>query len=201
MKKSFIVVFLFFISITTLGQADALSVEKVECKNKFKGSKLVLVYKIDTTVKKSFIYSYDLDYFISLNDSSKLLLIESLLKYEDDSTRCCLDVTSWSFNGIEGCRGKPKNVTHCTIQIDALFMINRLCWPKLMELYSCSQVLYDSKLKKDINNDQKKIKMVFTAYKKWHEECKAKGKIEKYFPFNDGRYVWYGGRKSITLKK
>lgn len=192
---------LFFISAVTLAQTGILSVEKNECKNKFKGSKLVLISKADTAVKQSFTYSYDLDYFISLNDSCKLLLIESLLKYENDSARCCLDVTSWSFNGIEGCRGKPKDVKHCTIQVDALFMINRLCWPKLMELYSCSQVLYDSKLKKSINNDQKKIKIVFAAYKKWFEECKTKGKIERYFPFNDGRYVWYGGRKSIAPKQ
>lgn len=201
-KKSFIgIALLFFVAVTTVAQTGNFYAEKVECKNKFKGSKLVLNYKSDTITKQSFTYSYDLDYFINLDDSSKLILIEALLKYENDTARCCLDVTSWSFNGIEGCRGKPNNVKHCTIQIDALFMINRLCWPKLMELYSCSQVLYDSKLKKDINSDQKKIKIVFAAYKKWFAECKAKGKIERYFPFNDGRYVWYGGRKSIAVPK
>lgn len=188
---------LFFCSIKAVAQNKRFYAEKVECKNRFKGSKLVLIYKRDTMTKKSFTYNYDLDDFINLDDSSKLILIEALLKFEDDTVRCCLDATNWSFNGIEGCRGKPKGVKYYSIQIDALFMINRLCWPKLMELYSCSQVLYDNKLKKDINSDQKKIKIVFTAYKKWFEVCKAKGKIERYFPFNDGQYVWYGGRKSI----
>lgn len=200
MKKLFILALLFLITVAAMAQTNTFSVEKVECKNKFKGSKLVLNCKNDTTIKQSFTYSYDLDYFTSLNDSSKFILIGELLKFENDTSHCCLNVTNWSFNGIEGCGGKPKNVKYYTIQIDALFMINRLCWPKLMELYSCSQVLYDNKLKKEINSDQKKIKIVFAIYKKWYEECKVKGKIEKYFPFNDGRYVWYGGKKSITSK-
>lgn len=201
MKKNFIAVLLFFISAATLAQTNTFSVARVECKNKFKGSKLVLTYKNDTVAKQSFTYSYDLAFFIGLSDSSKLILIDELLKYESDTARCCLDATSWSFNGIEGCRGKPKNVKHYTLQVDALFMINRLCWSKLMELYSCSPVLYDNKLKKEINSDPEKIKCVFKDYKKWYAECKAKGRIPKYFPFNDGRYVWYGGRKSIASKE
>lgn len=101
---------------------------------------------------------------------------------------------------MEGCRGYPKNAQRYTIQVDALFMINRLCWPKLMELYSCSPVLYDNKLKKEINSNQEAIKAVFSKYKDWYAICKAKKLIPKYFPFNDGRYVWYGGQKSIAPK-
>jgi hypothetical protein len=112
-----------------------------------------------------------------------------------------MEVISSSFNGIEGCGGSPKGVKRYKVQIDALYIINRLCWPGSMDFYSCSPALYDKKIKKSINSDQKKIKIVFAAYKKWFEECKTKGKIERYFPFNDGRYVWYGGRKSVAPKK
>jgi hypothetical protein len=184
------------------GQVPVVNITKKECTydKKYSGKKLIIQYSFDTINLVSPV-EYWLDGFITLPDSSKLLIIEKLLEYENDTALCCMNVVNRSFNGIEGCRGKPKGVTRYTIQVDALFMINRLCWPKLMELYSCTPVLYDSKLKKSINSDHKKIKLVFAAYKNWFEGCKAKGKIERYFPFNDGRYVWYGGRKSIAPKK
>jgi hypothetical protein len=182
-------------------QNHSLSVAKENCRfmKKYYGAKLVMKHKTDT-IHESSKYGYGLDYFINLGDSIKLLLIEHLLKYEDDITLCCLDVVEHSLNGNEGCRGAPKNVRRYTIQVDALLMINRLCWPKLIELYSCVPVLYDNKEKQQINNNPKLIKIVFEDYKKWHAECKATGKIPRYFPFNDGRYVWYGGRKSIAAK-
>lgn len=196
-----LILLLIVTSINVLAQGDTLFVEKSEClfMNKYKGSKLVLHYKDDTLQKESFTYGYDLEYFIKLSDDKKLLLIENLLRYENDTALCCLDVIGHSFNGIEGCRGVPKSKRY-TIQIDALYMINRLCWPGLMEFYSCYNVLYDTKTDKEINSDPSKIECVFKEYKKWYEECKAIGRIPKYFPFNDGRYVWYGGRKSGVLK-
>jgi hypothetical protein len=187
-------------STSVWSQADTFYVEKKECTNSFHGNKLVLSYKNDTAFHSSFIYGYDLSFFISLDDNKKLLLVEKLLEYEDDTSHCCMKIGTFSFNGNEGCRGTPKDVKTFTIQVDALFMINRLCWPKLMELYSCSPVLYDKRLGKEINSSPDKIKCVFKEYKKWYAECKAQGKIGKYFPFNDGRYVWYGGRKSIAPK-
>lgn len=202
LKQVFVILTLVFLATASaVAQTENIYVEKKECKNNFKGYKLVLNYKSDTVQQTSFTYGYDLNYFISLDESKKLLLIEALLKYENDTSHCCMKIIGYSLNGNEGCRGVPKNVKQFTIQVDALFMINRLCWPKLMELYSCSPVLYDTKLKKEINSNQEKIKCVFKDYEKWFEECKVKGKITKYFPFNDGRYVWYGGRKSIAPKE
>lgn len=197
-SKLFIVVLLLGSVLNCYGQ---VSVTKKKCTydTKYSGEKLIIQYKTDTINLQSSI-EYWLSDFIELPDSTKLLIIEKLLGYESDTSLCCLNVINRSFNGIEGCRGKPKDAIRYTLQVDALFMINRLVWPKLMELYSCTPVLYDNKLKKSINHDQKKIKCVFAEYKKWYEECKAKGKIERYFPFNDGRYTWYGGRKSGVPK-
>ena len=188
-------------AVVCFGQNAEVKITKKQCTyaNQYSGQKLIIHYNADTVNLESPV-EYWLDNFIILPDSIKLLIIEKLLEYENDTSLCCMNVVNRSFNGIEGCRGKPKGVTRYNIQVDALFMINRLCWPKWMELYSCTPVLYDNKLKKSINNDPKKIKIVFAEYKKWYAERKVKGKIGYYFPFNIGRYVWYGGRKSGAPK-
>ena len=203
MKKTFTVISsIFFFSTTIIAQTDSLYIEKKECvsENSYKGYKLVIHYINDSSSQTAKTYDYYLNFLQGIDDKTKLKLIGLLLQYQDDTSLCCIKVYNYSFNGNEGCRGKPKDVTRYTIQVDALFMINRLCWPKLMELYSCSPVLYDNKLKKEINSEPEKIKCMFNEYKKWYEECKAKGKISEYFPFNDGRFVWYGGRKSVIQK-
>lgn len=200
--KFFLIALLLVGVLNCYGQVAVVKVTKKICTydTKYSGEKLIIHYTYDTVDLQSPV-EYWLDSFITLSNSVKLLIIEKLLGYEDDTSLCCINVVNRSFNGIEGCKGNPKGVTRYTIQVDALFMINRLVWPKLMELYSCAPVLYDSKLQKEINSNQEKIKCVFAEYKKWYEECKSKGSIPRYFPFNDGRYVWYGGRKSITLKQ
>jgi hypothetical protein len=192
----------FFFSTTIIAQSDSVYVERKECvsESSYKGYKLVIHYINDSARQTAKTYDYHLDFLQGIDDITKIKLIGLLLQYQDDTSLCCIKTYNYSFNGIEGCRGKPKDVTRYTIQVDALFMINRLCWPKLMELYSCTPVLYDNKLKKEINSDPEKIKCIFKEYREWYEECKSKGTISKYFPFNDGRYVWYGGRKSISPK-
>jgi hypothetical protein len=186
-----------------LAQTDTAYIEKKECISEgiYRGHKLIVHYRQDTINAIAKMYDYNLDFLNGVSDKIKLDLIRMLLNYQDDTTMCCIKVQHYNFNGNEGCRGNIENVSRYTIQVDALFMINRLCWPKLIELYSCSPVLYDNKLKKEINSDPEKIKCVFRDYKKWFEDCKAKGKIDKYFPFNTGRYVWDGGRKSVSPKE
>jgi hypothetical protein len=202
MRKIHLIVILgVFLCRFVNAQTDILAVEKRTdlVRDSFYGSKLVLLCRTDTGQEVSFTYSYDLAYFITLDNEKKLKLIGELLKYENDTSLCCLEVANYSF-GNEGCRGHPPDVTRYTTQIDALFMINRLCWPKLMELYSCSPVLYDKRRGKAINDDQAKIKLVFAKYKKWYATCMSKGRLLRYFPFNEGRYSWFGGRKSIARK-
>ncbi len=204
MKKIFALISSILVfSVIIIAQTDSVYIERKECisEDSYKGYKLIIHYVNDTSSQTAKTFDYYLDFLQGIDDKTKLNLIGSLLQYQGDTSLCCIKAYTYSFNGIEGCLGKPKDVTRYTIQVDALFMINRLVWPKLMELYSCSPVLYDKKLKKDINNDNEKIKCVFAEYKKWYEECKAISRIPGYFPFNDGRYVWYGGRKSIAKKE
>ena len=179
------------------GQRDLVHIERRHCNyaNKYSGEKLFILFDTDTGTLKSAL-DYWLDPFINMADSNKLKIVSKLLTFENDTSLCCMDATSRSFNGIEGCRGKPKNVNRFNIQIDALFMINRLCWPKTMEFYSCTPVLYDQKKKIVINSNPKKISLVFKDYIQWYQKCLKEGKVSKYFPFNEGRYVWYGGRKN-----
>ena len=181
------------------GQQPKIQIIKKKCTydRKYSGEKIIMHYQ-DDSLNLTSANEYWLNSFIKLPDSIKFLLIEKLLKCENDTALCCMNVVTRSFNGIEGCGGTPKSVKRYTIQVDALYIINRLCWPGSMDFYSCTPVLYDSKQQKSINNDQKKIKIVFAAYKKWFAECKTNGKIGRYFPFNDGRYVWYGGKKGIA---
>jgi hypothetical protein len=199
--KIFFSTLIFVWVLNCYGQDNFVGITKKHCTyaGKYSGEKLIINFIRDTASLISSM-DYSLFDFIKLSDSSKLLVIEKLLEYGNDTSLCCMEVSSWSFNGIEGCRGKPKGITRYSIQVDALFMINRLCWPKWTELYSCTPVLYDNKLKKSINNDSKKIKIVYAEYRKWFLERKAKGNVGYYFPFNTGRYGWYGGRKSGAPK-
>ena len=135
-----------------------------------------------------------LDY-VALPDSTKLSLIGQLLGFVKDTDLSCRKVTSYSFNGIEGCRGNPNGVDRYSIAIEALFTINRFCWPKSMELYSCTPVLWDTARKIAINDNPRAIAKFAKEYKKWYKQCVRLGYIPKKFPFNKGKYVWFGGRK------
>ena len=204
MKKTFLALCTFFsFTSTIVAQTDSVFVEKKECvsENSYKGFKLIIHFYSNSSIQIAKPYDYYLDFLKDIDSKTKLELIRLLLQFQDDSSLCFLKTYNYSFNGIEGCSGKPEGVNRYTIQLDALFIINRLCWPKLMELYSCSPVLYDTKLQREINSDPDKIRYVFGEYKKWYEECKALGRIPKYFPFNEGRYVWYGGKKSVVAKE
>jgi glutathionyl-hydroquinone reductase len=198
-------IFLALMSLITMGgnaQDISVDVTKVKCiyDTQYKGQKLVIRYQQDTVNINSGV-EYWLHDLIKLPDSVKFIIIGKLLQFENDTTLCCMNVVSRSFNGIEGCGGKPKGVDRYTIQIDALFMINRLCWPQWMELYSCTPVLYDKKRKRSINNDSDKIKIVFAEYKTWYKERSLKKTIGHYFPFNRGRYGWYNGRIDSAFKQ
>ena len=183
-------------------QRNIVRIEKRTCHrvDKIEGAKLYIHLRTDSgNIVSDF--DYGLEHFIDLPDSIKLQIISQLLHFKNDSTLCCLKVVDRSFNGFEGCRGHPDSVERYTIQIDALFMINRLCWPHMMELFSCVPVLYDNEKKECLNKNHSKIKLVFDKYQQWYELSVSRGRIGRYFPFNDGRYVWYGGRKSVVSKE
>jgi hypothetical protein len=186
---------IFFISFI-YGQPGGVTIERRICSRdlQFPGKKLIIHFNTDSgEITSDFHYWFGP--FIELPDTIKLRIVEKLLTFREDTSTCCIKVVNRSFNGIEGCGGKPEDVDWYDIQIDALFMINRLCWPRTMEFFSCVPVLYDIKKHKAINDDPRKIKVFFNSYIKWYKSIKPSGKIPSRFPFNYGRYVWYHGRK------
>lgn len=98
-------------------------------------------------------------------------------------------------NDERAIRFSPKS-KYFTIEIDALYFIDRIAYGIYTDYYSPAPALYDNEEKVEINDYPEKIKIVFESYKKWFDECIKTGKIPKYFPFNGGRYVWLYGKKS-----
>jgi len=200
-NRSFVIIFCIFFPLVCFSQRITVRVEKRPCHrvDALPGEKLFMEVRTDTGVLVSEA-DYFLVPFIKLPDSIKLQLVARLLDYRDDTGLCCLRVVDRSFNGIEGCAGHPSGTERYTIQVDAMFMINRLCWPRMMELYSCTPVLYDTVLNRDIDRDGAKLRTVFDSYRKWFKHWIKSGRIGHYFPFNEGRYVWYGGRKPVIAR-
>lgn len=186
---------LLLFSSIVFAQTETTFVEKISCsiQNEYNGFKLVINYKNSDTSFSVQQYSY-----VQLGNEAKLKLVGQLLKFTKDTSLSCKQVRSYNFNGNEGCRGFPDSVKRYSIAIEALYTINRICWPKLTELYSCSPVLYDTKKKRVINDDPKAICCFVKEYETWYEECQKKGTIPKYFPFNKGRYTWFEGRRDIN---
>lgn len=180
-----------------IGQVDDITVEKRYCPSQ-NGYKLFIHLRNTDSILSSTTF-YDLKGFTSLNDDIKLKIIRKLLQYKNDTSKCCLPVSGYIHNYNEGCSGTPKSKYYDT-QIDALFIINRLCFSQLTDRYSCHPVLYDTQDKKEINDSPNLIAKVFMEYEKWYNECNSSEKIGEYFPFNVGRYVWFGGKKSIVSK-
>ncbi|WP_293917904.1 hypothetical protein [Sphingobacterium sp. UBA5789] len=137
----------------------------------------------------------------NLTDLEKLELIKCLLKFEGDTTIHPGMVHPLYFgdNARNNIRFSPKS-KYFTIEIDALYFVNRIAYGTYTDYYSPAPVLYDNIEKVEINDCPQKVKLVFSEYKKWFDECIKMGKIPKYFPFNDGRYVWLYGKKSRFSK-
>lgn len=135
-----------------------------------------------------------------LTDPEKLQLIECLLKFQGDTTRHVGMVHPVYYEpNARSLRFSPKS-SFTTLEIKALRFIDKIAYGRGTEDYSPAPVLYDTLENIEINNCPKKVKIVFDSYRKWFEQCIKDGKIPKYYPFNDGRYVWLHGRKSYYSK-
>ncbi|WP_147284208.1 hypothetical protein [Sphingobacterium spiritivorum] len=138
----------------------------------------------------SVIFSATQGYVNNLTDLEKLEMIKCLLKFEGDTTRHPGMVHPLYFgnNSRNNIRFSPKS-RYFTIEINALYYIDRIAYGTYTDYYSPAPVLYDNIENVEINDCPEKVKLVFSEYKKWFDECIKTGKIPKYFPFNDGRYV------------
>lgn len=135
-----------------------------------------------------------------MEDREKLQLINCLLKFEGDTTRHPgRGFPVYYATDERAVRFSPRS-KYYTVEISALYFIDRIAYGVYTDYYSPAPVLYDNEEQVEINNCPEKIKIVFESYKKWFNECMRSGEIPKYFPFNDGRYVWIYGKKSRFSK-
>ena len=202
MKMIRLIIFLAALPFSNLyGQNTSVSVNKKECTlaNGLTAYKIFVAVPTKDKIILSDNFGYRYYYFSGINDSVKLLIIDKLLAFEDDSSLCCLAPTGYR-EGTLDCTAFGYTSKSYNIQIDALFIINKIAFKDFATMYSCAPVLYDKITETEINDKPELIKEVYKQYKKWFNECKQIGKIKKYFPFNDGRYVWYGGKKSFFTK-
>ncbi len=136
----------------------------------------------------------------NLTDLEKLELIKGLLKFEGDTIRHPgMGFPVYYANDARAIRFSPKS-KYYTLEISSLYFVNRIAYGTYTDYYSPAPVLYDNVENVEINDCPQKVKLVFSEYKKWFDECIKTGKIPKYFPFNDGRYVWLYGKKSRFSK-
>ncbi len=176
-------------------QVEHISVQKDTCfhdVDKIDGHKLVIIVKArDTTIStpKDF---YDLDGIIGLSDSIKLNIIEQLLKFKNDQSICCRKVGKYYYEGIERtCIGKPKSQIY-SIQIDALYLINKIVHPYGTSMYSCFPVVVNRETQKEINDCPELIVDYYRIYEKFFEEAKKTNVISNNFNFNTIKYAWFG---------
>lgn len=131
-----------------------------------------------------------------LKDREKLQLIKRLLEFGGDTTRHVGRVFPVYYApNARSIRFSPKS-KYFTIEICALYFIDRIAYGIYSDYYSPAPVLYDNEEGIEINDNPEKVRIVFDAYRKWFEECIKNEEIPEYFPFNDGRYVWLYGKKS-----
>jgi len=176
-------------------QTKNVNIKKVNCKNEITksiGYKLVVeVESIDTT-NVTPVYYYNLDALIDLPDSIKIIIIGKLLAFKGDTSICCLNVNGYYNDGIERtCTIKPKSKKY-SIQIDALYMINKIVHPNATSLYSCFPVIINRKNKKEINECPDQVIEYYKVYQDWYKDVTKNNKIGDVFPFNTGKYAWFG---------
>jgi len=188
----FLIACLFFISCYCIGQPSVRKIITQDGKAYLriwyaKGSDTVFFNSID-------------GYKNNLEDREKLQLINCLLKFEGDTTRHPgRGFPVYYATDERAVRFSPRS-KYYTVEISALYFIDRIAYGVYTDYYSPAPVLYDNEEQVEINNCPEKIKIVFESYKKWFNECMRSGEIPKYFPFNDGRYVWIYGKKSRFSK-
>lgn len=188
----FLIAWFFSISCHCIGQTN---VKKIITKDKKAYLDIWYAKGADTV----FFNTMD-GYENSLADWEKLQLIECLLKFGDDTTRHPgRGFPVYHVTNERAIRFSPRSKFY-TLEISALYFINRIAYGIYTDYYSPAPVLYDNEEQVEINNRPEKIKIVFEAYKKWFHECMKTREIPKYFPFNDGRYVWLHGKKSRFSK-
>lgn len=176
-------------------QHTPVVIEKVSCfhwADRFDGYHLVINVRYNDTIIKTPRDYYYLDAVIKLPDSIKLMVVEKLLKFKGDTSLCCRKVRGYHNEGIGSlCTVYPKTTLY-SIQIEALFMINKIVRPYGTSLYSCFPVVVDRITNEEINSRHDLIREYFNVYEKCFGEAVKQKVIGETFKFNTKKYIWFG---------
>ena len=203
MRMPFIMLSLMFLSANVIhcqtirNVADTgitVHVEKQSCRYRgVAGSCLVLHLKRGDSVLTSKRDFYTLKEFTTLPDAVKLMLVEKLLAFKGDTAMVGMPMERYQYEGVERTCREPAVSKRYTIQLEALYLINKLCYPRASSFNFCYPVLYDAQDNREINDDPLALQEAYKAYESWFQQAKEKGVIEGPFPFNEGqRYRWLG---------
>lgn len=179
---------------------DTLLSEIIKCSRNIPGYK-IKVFTNKRELKKnkndfSTLDSYEILGISLAPYNLKIHFIKQLLKYKSDSALVCFPPFTY----------KSHNDTvfskNYTIQIDALYLINVVCFDYLTINYSPCPILYDTATNEEINYNQIKLKEVFDIYENWFELNKKTGFTDYSFPLLNSKYRWkYGIQKKIILSQ
>lgn len=163
------------------------------------GEKIIIEVKFPDSCITTQKGGYYLEPLEHLSDSIKLAIIGKLLEFKHDTAVCALKVYKYNYEPIESiCRGKPESVRF-PIQIDALFMINKIVRPNLISLCSCFPVVVNTQSKAELNSKPGLIEQYYSIYEKWYQKALASGKVGE-FEFNTPKFSWYGADRSTFTK-
>jgi len=180
-----------------------ICIEKRECQYRMeRGYKLILCLKLEDKTIMTGQSNYFLTDFLNLSDSLKLQIVGKLLLFRGDTSIVCIPVSNYGYEGYENtCNPNPKSKKF-PVQLDALYLINKLCFPHSASFYYCYPVLMDTITENEVTTENYlAIENIYEVYERWYDTVKRNGLIEKEFPFNIGRYVWFGGMKSKASEK
>ncbi|NIG56497.1 hypothetical protein [Chitinophaga sp. Cy-1792] len=170
-----------------------INVSKQECPNKNGFCLNVEVSRYDTVIsnlnEQSF-YNYEEIYM--LPDAVKIKVIEALLPYLSDSSLCCRKVRTYENMEYPGCYRERPVSTNFPINIETLFIINRVAYNPFTFRIGCYPVLYSMGLEREINNDQQQIKLMVAHYKEWFKLYKSTGELPPNTILNAGKIRWWG---------
>lgn len=136
-------------------------------------------------------YNYDYGNIYQLPDSIKIKIIEEILPLITDTSKCCRRVNMYSNPDYSGCFIKWPSSKEFSINVEALFIINRIAyWPFTYRI-GCYPVLFDTRTHQEINSNNCLINIMALHYNEWFAEYKKTGKRPHYSMLNEGRIKWW----------
>lgn len=137
-------------------------------------------------------WSYDYSSIYRLPDSIKVRILNKLFEYVSDTSLCFNKVMIYENAENPGCFNEMPIAKQFSIRIETLFIINHIAYNSFNYRIGCYPVLFDSKTKREVNDDNCLISLMVEQYKKWFKMYKATGRLPDYHFLNEGRIKWWG---------